>query len=132
MRRTAGLVVLSFLGLLTTGCAAYAPGGSGSHGIWADDTDDFGNYEEPAIYVPEEGVPEEYDLEYQWEQMVPEQPAAWSCYLSITFNEDWHDDVECSNGIDFDRPYLREWDGFVTEDELMQSALEYENALNGG
>jgi hypothetical protein len=49
-----------------------------------------------------------------------------------SFNEDWHADVECSNGVEFDRPYLREWDDFVTEDELMQSALEYENLLNGG
>lgn len=132
MRKTVGLVVLSFLGLLTTGCTDYAASGTKAQGIWASDTDDFGNYEEPAIDVPDEAVSDEHDLEYQWEQMVPEQPAAWSCYLSTTFNEDWHDDVECSNGIDLDRPYLREWDDFVTEEELMQSAFEYENALNAG
>lgn len=61
---------------------------------------------------------------------VPELPSAWVCVYSPTYDEDWHNDVECSDGVNVDRPYLREWDDFVTEDELMQSAYEYQDALN--
>lgn len=56
----------------------------------------------------------------------------WSCTYSPTYNDDWHDDVVCSNGDEQDRPYLREWDSFVTEAEIMESAREYEAQLNGG
>jgi len=55
----------------------------------------------------------------------------WSCYFDVTFNNDWHDDIMCSNGSSYDRPYLRQDDDFVNEDELWASALEYEAALNG-
>ncbi len=54
----------------------------------------------------------------------------WTCVYSPTLNDDWHDDVSCSNGIHQRRPYLREWDRFVTKAELMQSAREYEQQLN--
>jgi hypothetical protein len=75
-----------------------------------------------------------------WAEDVPEptmpelEPpiAAWTCYYEPTFNYDWHDDALCSNGAELLRPYLREWDDYVTEDELMESALEYEWQLNGG
>lgn len=56
---------------------------------------------------------------------------AWSCTYSITYNDDWHDDVMCSNGSDSERPYLRDWDSYVTYDEIMESAREYEAQLNG-
>lgn len=56
--------------------------------------------------------------------------AAWTCYYDATFNYDWHDDVVCSNGTEQQRPYLREWDDYVTEDEIMESAREYEQQLN--
>lgn len=58
--------------------------------------------------------------------------AAWSCVYSTTYNNDWHDDVVCSNGAEQERPYLRGWDSFVTEAEIMESAREYEAQLNGG
>ena len=58
------------------------------------------------------------------------QPATWSCDYSQTYNDDWHDDVACSNGVEQHRPHLRGWDDFVTEDEMMQSAREYEQELN--
>jgi len=58
--------------------------------------------------------------------------ADWSCSYSPTYNNDWHDDVVCSNGVDQERPYLRGWDSFVTEAEIMESAREYEAQLNGG
>lgn len=56
----------------------------------------------------------------------------WSCLYQPTFNHDWHDDVVCSNGTDQHRPYLREWDDYITEDEIMESARKYEQHLNGG
>lgn len=56
----------------------------------------------------------------------------WHCSYEPTMNDDWHDDVLCSNGGQFDRPYLREWDSFVTYDEIMESAREYESQLNAG
>lgn len=55
----------------------------------------------------------------------------WSCSYSPTYNNDWHDDVVCTNGSEQDRPYLRDWDSFVTETEIMESAREYEAQLNG-
>lgn len=58
------------------------------------------------------------------------QPPEWSCAYDPTYDQDWHNDVLCSDGVSFDRPYLREWDDFVTEQEIMDSAAEYENALN--
>lgn len=60
------------------------------------------------------------------------EPAYWTCFYDPTFNDDWHDDVVCSNGSERHRPYLRAWDSFVTEDEIAESALEYENELNAG
>jgi hypothetical protein len=56
----------------------------------------------------------------------------WSCDYQPTYNRDWHDDVVCSNGSEQHRPYLREWDGYVTQDEIMASAREYERQLNAG
>ena len=56
----------------------------------------------------------------------------WSCGYSPTYNDDWHDDVVCTNGADEQRPYLREWDDFISEDEIMESAREYEAQLNAG
>lgn len=58
--------------------------------------------------------------------------APWTCHYAPTYNDDWHDDVVCTNGIDQQRPYLRSWDSFVTEGEIMESAREYERELNGG
>lgn len=60
------------------------------------------------------------------------EAAAWNCVYSPTYNDDWHDDVVCSNGAEQVRPYLREWDRFVTEVEIMESAREYEAQLNVG
>lgn len=54
----------------------------------------------------------------------------WECLYDPTFNHDWHDDVICERGNEARRPYLRGWDSFVTEDEIMRSAREYEAKLN--
>ncbi len=56
----------------------------------------------------------------------------WVCRYSPTYNEDWHDDVLCTNGRETERPYLRPFDAFITKDEIMQAARKYENQLNIG
>lgn len=60
----------------------------------------------------------------------PAPEPSWMCTYEPTYDYDWHDDVVCSNGSEAHRPYLREWDDFVTEDEIMESAREYELQLN--
>lgn len=67
-----------------------------------------------------------------WSETAVDPEPRWSCGFSVTYNDDWHDDVVCSNGVESVRPYLREWDDFVTETEMMESAREYEDELNGG
>jgi endonuclease YncB( thermonuclease family) len=54
----------------------------------------------------------------------------WVCSYSPTYDRDWHNDVICTNGVSTRRPYLREWDSFVTQSEIMTSAWEYELQLN--
>jgi hypothetical protein len=64
----------------------------------------------------------------------PKAPRAaprWSCSYSPTLNDDWHDDVFCTNGSKSRRPYLRPSDSFVTLSEIMESARKYERRLNG-
>ncbi|WP_299442256.1 hypothetical protein [uncultured Phycicoccus sp.] len=66
------------------------------------------------------------------DEAAAEPSPIWRCSYSVTYNDDWHDDVVCSNGAEEHRPYLREWDDFITQDEIMESAREYEWHLNGG
>lgn len=58
--------------------------------------------------------------------------SSWTCTYSPSYDDDWHNDVVCTNGSEFERPYLREWDSFVTEAEIMESAREHERQLNNG
>ena len=74
--------------------------------------------------------PDGNELLEQPEVQEPGAEPAWVCAYAPTYDQDWHNDVLCSNGVDEDRPYLREWDAFVTEDEIMESAQEYEDGLN--
>jgi hypothetical protein len=77
----------------------------------------------------QEAMADQYAAEGMWE---PSWAAGWTCSYEPTMNEDWHDDAVCRNGTDSHRPYLREWDDFVTEAELMESAGEYAAELNAG
>lgn len=71
--------------------------------------------------------------EYLEENMADRfEATGWSCSYSPTMDDDWHDDAECRNGSEVIRPYLREWDDFVDEAELMESAHEYAAELNAG
>jgi hypothetical protein len=60
----------------------------------------------------------------------PEQ--VWVCSWSPTFDDDWHNDVLCDNGIASERPRLREGDDFVERSEMMESAREYARQRNAG
>ena len=59
------------------------------------------------------------------DEAAAEPSRIWRCSYSPTYNRDWHDDVVCSNGAEEHRPNLREWDSFITQDEIMESAREY-------
>lgn len=113
--------------LLASGfCIVLLTAGCGDYDTYSGDVgEDIGN-EAPALEPVEDPDP-------VWEQQPPQEEAPlWECVYSPTYNDDWHDDVECSNGVDVDRPYLRDWDAYVTQDEIMASAREYELSLNGG
>lgn len=90
--------------------------------------------EQPSEAWPPESLPEP---PRDWSTFGTEEwtsqgglPSAWTCVYSATYNDDWHDDVVCGNGHESHRPYLREWDDFIEEWELLESALEYEAELN--
>lgn len=91
---------------------------------------------EPPVREPVEDyeAPSQAEIDALFDEAVAEALAdegAWVCSYDVTMNYDWHDDVLCTNGDDYDRPYLRSWDDYVTESELMASAAEYEAELNG-
>lgn len=67
------------------------------------------------------------------EEPVPEHEPAplWECFYDPTYNYDWHDDVLCTNGLEYDRPILIPWDDYVEYEEIMEAAMEYEAELNG-
>lgn len=111
-------VVAAGVALLVGGCSVAT----------ADYSDAIGN-ENP---VPVAQVPEGPPEEVPDDSAVPDPVASWSCNYDVTHNDDWHDDVVCTNGQDALRPYLRDWDDFVTEAELMESAREFEDELNVG
>ena len=62
----------------------------------------------------------------------PKPEQVWVCRWSPTFDEDWHNDVLCENGIASERPRLREWDGHVERWEIMESAKQYARERNAG
>ena len=85
--------------------------------------------ESPAL-EPVENYSPSADEIAQAQSQAASEALGWVCTFDPTMNNDWHDDVLCQNGAALDRPYLREWDDFVTEEEIMESAREYEAALN--
>ncbi|MDM8083782.1 hypothetical protein QUV83_03255 [Cellulomonas cellasea] len=100
--------------VILAGCTGYDP-------LYGDTQDDSYWNEPQEIDEPEPPI-----------EPAPDPAPVWVCVYSPTYDDDWHNDVECSDGINVDRPYLREWDSFVTENEIMDSAQEHEDALNSG
>lgn len=69
------------------------------------------------------------------EEVVPDPPArtvedVWSCEYTPTINNNWHDDVLCSRGLEQLRPILLPNQNFVTEAEMRSAAADYESKLN--
>jgi hypothetical protein len=95
-----------------------------------------GSRYDPAEELEDNGPPEQVAVEPEAPLVdpapAPAPPTSWSCHYDPTYDEDWHNDVLCSNGTDLDRPYLRQGDDFITQDEIMESAGEYEDYLNAG
>lgn len=103
-----------------SGCATYDEGAN-----------DYSGNESPADIAVEEVEPDYEALaDQQAREIIESQP--WECFYAPSYDDDWHNDVTCTNGTETETPYLREWDSFITEDEIMESALEYEDHLNAG
>lgn len=123
-RRVAGLGVAAAFLACTTACSGYVSPRFGG----GDDVGPQPGYDEFVEQnYPAPEPPTEQEIQQMSENWLSD---SWSCSYSPTFNDDWYDDVLCSRGTESHRPYLREWDSFVTEDEMRQSAQEYEAQLN--
>jgi len=125
MTRAGNKRVLAFLGLAVGITLVTASCGNSSRYDVGDELDDNG--------PPEQAAAEpDADIVDPAPAPAPAPASSWSCHYVPTYDEDWHNDVLCSNGTDVDRPYLRPGDDFVTQDEIMESAHEYEDELNAG
>ncbi len=60
----------------------------------------------------------------------PAVPGPWFCTYEPALDDDWRDDVVCSNGVEDHLPYLDEWDPLLTEEEIWDAVIEYEDYLN--
>ncbi|WP_426594411.1 hypothetical protein ACPPVS_02575 [Cellulomonas sp. McL0617] len=121
MTRTPGPTSLTVLVLAT--CIAFLTAGCGTDSRF-DGPSEVGDNEplgRVAVEPTEVAPPVE---------PAPQAVALWECHYVPTYDDDWHNDVLCSDGVDEDRPYLREGDSYITEDEIMASAQEYQNQLN--
>jgi hypothetical protein len=68
------------------------------------------------------------DQQQAWEEVTGQE---WSCWYDPTMNENWHDDVICTDGPTSHRPTLLPGE-FVTESDMRAAAAEYEAYLNSG
>lgn len=121
MRRILASAIAAGTALALAGCY----GGAGNKFDPYEQIDPLPTDEE--YYEPVEIDPGQYDIP----PPIPRPEAgAWECYYDETFNYDWHDDVICSNGYESHRPYLLDWLDYVTYDDIMAAAAEYEASLN--
>lgn len=79
-------------------------------------------------YVPTDQEIEEAQQE-SWEKVFGKR---WSCFYDPTMNNNWHDDVRCTNGAKSYRPILLADRGFVTEEDMRAAGQDYESYLNSG
>ncbi|HLT85117.1 MAG TPA: hypothetical protein VKZ83_12865 [Phototrophicaceae bacterium] len=116
MRRPPVSAVLLVVGatVVLTGCAAYDPD---------EPIDQLDRVVEdvPVPDVPDPGSDEP--------QLGP-VPGTWVCTYEPPPDDDWRDDVVCSDGAETHQPYLDEWNPVLTEDEVWEAVLEYEDYLN--
>jgi len=119
------LAIAALLVLALAGCSDYYS--SDEYGPGPEAPEEYHDYEAEG-----DAAARQYLQENQGSPSWETGGSGWTCYYEPTMNEDWHDDAVCGNGSETVRPYLREWDDFVTEAELMESAYEYAAQLNGG
>jgi hypothetical protein len=114
-------VAFAALALALTGCSSY----SGVQPSYQDHLDGRDGYEQSEEYLAAEG-------DYYADQQGADDFAAseWRCDWDPTMNNDWHDDYQCSDGVNNDRPYLIPDDSFVERWELDAAAADYEASLN--
>jgi hypothetical protein len=128
---TLGIATAALLSLSVTGCSGDVSPRFGGAGEMEEPG--FEQYQEGTFQEPEIDPPTGDEIRQITENAVEELGLnVWSCTYSPTYDDNWYNDVECRNGADVHRPSLREWDSFVTEAEMMESAREYEAELNAG
>lgn len=79
-------------------------------------------------YIPTDREIEQASRE-SWQKVTGKE---WSCFYDPTMNENWHDDVRCTDGPNSFRPTLLADQGFVTESDMRIAAQDYEHYLNSG
>lgn len=95
-------------------------------------TDDEMAQAEYQEHLDQQYEPTEEQLQAEADGAFEEYAATqWACFYDATMNDNWHDDVLCTNGVDSTRPILLPDDAFVDYDEIMGAAAAYEAQLNG-
>jgi hypothetical protein len=76
----------------------------------------------------------EASADAQMRRMEEQAPveSVWSCSYDPTYDQNWHNDVVCTDGNNSTRPVVRPDDSYITPSEALRFAREYENALNSG
>ena len=119
MRRLVSTLGALAIASACLGCAGTFSRFDGETSFLHEENDDF-------VEPEETGSPID-DSQFQYREPTFDR---WNCFYDETYNYDWHDDVLCSNGQDSHRPYLLEWADYVSYDDIMNAAAEYEATLN--
>lgn len=135
-----GKTVSVFVAALTVGAALSSCSilfGTGTPGESQDFYDQQYEQAQEEAQIPEFEPPSDSEIEQgirEVEKRVAEKfgLGTWTCRYDPTMNDDWHDDVLCTDldGAGYDRPYLLPNDSFVTHAEMMEAAAKYEEQLN--
>lgn len=59
-----------------------------------------------------------------------ESAGEWACFWDPTMNDNWHDDMLCTDGLTYDRPLLLEGQ-FVSRDDMESAGQRHAAELNG-
>ena len=85
----------------------------------------------PVEYVKKDYKPTDQEIEAADEESREKIfGKRWSCYYEPTMNNNWHDDVRCTNGPKSYRPILLADRGFVTEEEMRAAGRDHEKHLH--
>jgi hypothetical protein len=90
---------------------------------YSDDSDEYSGSSNPTQPDPEDVVPD---------PPAPQVVGPWSCNYLPTINNNWHDDVLCTRGLERQRPILLPNQTFVTEADMRAAGADYQARLNAG